>query len=69
MITFRYQFAVAVQPSSALMEHARRLAAKDGTIDVRTALRMITRDAFASALTQPFGAPVVGDIPLRVNVK
>lgn len=68
MVTFNYTFRVAVSPNDALMSHARRLAATDGTIDVRTALRMITRDAFASALTQPFGAPVICDVPLTVTV-
>ncbi len=67
-INFRFRYAVSVQPNDALMAHARSLADADGTIDVRTALRQITRDAFASALNQPFGAPVAGDTPLIVNV-
>ncbi len=68
MVTFTYKFSVDVTPSNHLMAHARSMAEDDGTIDVRTALRMITRDAFASALTQPFGAPIAGDTPLTVNV-
>ncbi len=69
MVTFHYKFSVDLTPNDALMTHARRLAEDDGTIDVRTALRMITRDAFSASLSAPFGAPVAGDIPLRVNVK
>ena len=68
MVTFNYKFSVSVAPSTALMDHARRLAASDGTIDVRSALRQITRDSFASAMTPTFGAPVAGDTPLTVNV-
>lgn len=68
MVTFAYRFKVDVTPNDALMAHARRLAQADGSIDVRTALRMITRDAFASALNEKFGAPVICDTPLHVDI-